>query len=263
MSKRPGLMGLAVAMGILTAVCTAPPEIPKAEEPKTEALQASAAEAESPAMIVDASAVFHADIARPAMDWVPSPHFRQGVRTPLTVDSIAIHTTEGNFLDGLSHAENQQRNYVGTINYFTDNDRNVSSHFLLGPGGEITQMVREDDIAHTTTYYNARSFGIECAGWSGRPETWTPELLDSLVELCAYLSVTWDIPLVHPQGTAWTDHHSVRTDNPEQPHFDAPGIVGHFQVQPWNKTDPGPHFPWDTFMARLQERVATVDAGGR
>jgi N-acetyl-anhydromuramyl-L-alanine amidase AmpD len=194
-------------------------------------------------------------IARPAMDWVPSAHFRAAARTPADIDAIVVHTTEGLYRPGVPHAQNQRRSYVGTIAYFRRNDRNVSAHFVIGPGGEVTQMVREQDIAHATTYYNARSIGIECAGWGDRAETWTPELYDRLVELCAYLCVTWDVPIVHPEGTAYESPHSVPTDDPQRPRFDAPGLVGHFQVQPWNKADPGPHFPWADFVARVAERA--------
>ena len=197
-------------------------------------------------------------LERPEMKWVASPHFNTANRTPATVDAIAIHTTEGGFRRGRSHAANQLRNYYGTINYFRNNNRRVSAHFVIGPGGRITQMVREKDIAHTTTYYNARSFGIECAGWGGRKDTWTPQLLDSLVELCAYLCVKWDIPVVHPVGTAFDSPHSVPGGDPKRPRFDAPGIVGHFQVQPWNKRDPGEHFPWEEFMIRLRKRVSDL-----
>ena len=197
-------------------------------------------------------------VRRPKMKWVASPHFREGVRTPRTVDAIAIHTTEGRFPAGRSHAANQLANYYGTINYFRNNNRKVSAHFVIGPNGEITQMVNEEDIAHTTTYYNARSFGIECAGWGARPETWSPQMLDSLVELCVYLCVRWEIPVVHPEGTAYDSPHAVPSRNPKRPRFDAPGIVGHFQVQPWNKKDPGEHFPWDEFMRRLRGRIAAL-----
>lgn len=195
---------------------------------------------------------------RQEMRWVASPYFHAADRTPATVDAIAIHTTESMFRPGSTHAQNQLRAYVGTISYFRNNPRKVSAHFVIGPGGEITQMVREEDAAHTTTYYNNRSFGIECAGWGKRDATWTPELMDSLVQLCADLCLRWQIPASHPEGTAYEGPHSVATDNPKRPRFDAPGIVGHFQVQPWNKSDPGEHFPWPEFMRRLHDRIAAM-----
>ena len=192
------------------------------------------------------------------MKWVASPHFTKAKRSPQTVDAIAIHTTEGGFRQELSIAENHELTYRGTINYFKKNKSRVSAHYVLGPTGQITQMVKEEDAAHTTTYYNRRSFGIECAGWSRRTETWTPELLETLVELCAYLCVKWEIPVVHPEGTASEGPHGRESGRGRRSYFDAPGIVGHFQVQPWEKEDPGPYFPWEAFMARLKARVESV-----
>jgi len=201
----------------------------------------------------------------PAMSWVASPHFRPVPRTPADVDAIVIHTTEGSYDESLSFEANQARVYEGTIRYFERNSREVSAHFVIGPYGEVTQMVDEADIAHTQTYYNARSLGIECAGWSDRPETWTSELLDSLVELTAYLAVKWDVPVVRPAGDANTGPHSVDASDapdgrstPSGRRFNGAGIVAHAQIQPWNRTDPGPHFPWESFLARVRARVESM-----
>jgi hypothetical protein len=188
------------------------------------------------------------------MAWVPAGPFRQGERTPENVTAIVIHTTEGRYDDALPLADNQERNFASVINYFKANDRNVSAHYVMGRHGEICQMVNEGDIAHTQTYYNGRAFGIECAGWSRHEGTWTPELMDSLVDLCAYLCVKWEIPAYHPEGTAYEGPYSVVVDE-ENKRFVAHGLVGHYQVQPWNKSDPGDHFPWEEFSERVRERI--------
>ncbi len=190
----------------------------------------------------------------PTMAWVPAGPFRSSDRTKNDVTAIVIHTTEGRYLEEQTFPENQNRNFAGVVNYFKDNNRNVSSHYVLGPNGEICVMVNEKDVAHTQTYYNGRAFGIECAGWSRNPETWTPELMESLVNLCAYLCVKWEIPAYHPEGTAYEGPWSLVIDE-ETKRFTGPGLVGHFQVQPWNKSDPGEHFPWEEFSKRVRERI--------
>ncbi len=195
----------------------------------------------------------------PHMAWVPAGPFRKGERTPESVTAIVIHTTEGGYKKELSHVENQENNFRGVINYFKANDRNVSAHYVMGRNGEICQMVNESDVAHTQTYYNGRAFGIECAGWSSRPETWTPELLESLVELCAYLCVKWEIPAYHPEGTAYEGPYSIAIDD-DNKRFTGHGLVGHYQVQPWNKSDPGDHFPWEEFSERVRERIRQYGA---
>lgn len=190
----------------------------------------------------------------PPMAWVPAGHFRKAQRTPATVDSIVIHTTEGGWRQGMSHEDNQFRAFLGNINYFKRNDRSVSAHYVMGPSGEICVMVNETDIAHTQTYYNARAFGIECVGWGRRPETWTPEMLESLVQLCAYLCVKWEIPAYQPEGTAYVGPWSTPFGESDY-RFNGPGLLGHYQMQPWNKSDPGPHFPWDEFTERVRARI--------
>lgn len=202
-------------------------------------------------MLQGCSANSHA--VRPEANWVPSPYFRGGPRTPDDVHAIVLHTTEGRYDETQSFAANQARIYHATIRYFQDNEREVSAHYVIGPHGELTAMVDERNIAHTQTYYNARSFGIECAGWSDRPETWTPAMIDTLVDLIAYLSVTWDVPIERPDGNAYEGPHAISTEH--GPRFDGSGVVGHDQVQPWNKTDPGPHFPWDEVLTRARERA--------
>ncbi|MGF1571594.1 MAG: N-acetylmuramoyl-L-alanine amidase [Sumerlaeia bacterium] len=190
----------------------------------------------------------------PSMVWVPAGSFRTGDRTPQNVTAIVIHTTEGRYNEEQTFPENQSRNFAGVVNYFKSNTRNVSAHYVLGPNGEICTMVNEKDIAHTQTYYNGRAFGIECAGWSSRPETWTPEMMESLVNLCAYLCVKWEIPAYQPEGTAYEGPWSLVVDE-ETKRFTGPGLVGHYQVQPWNKTDPGEHFPWEEFAERVRARI--------
>lgn len=199
---------------------------------------------------------------RPSMSWVAAGSFRSSDRTPADVTTIVIHTTEGRYDPGLSFAANQANNYRNTIRYFQKNDRNVSTHFMLGPNGEICQMVNERDVAFTQTYYNGRSIGIECAGWSGRPETWTPELMEALVKLTAHLCVEWGVTPYQPEGTAYEGPNRVVLANGDQ-RFTGEGLVGHFQIQPWNKTDPGPHLPWEEFGQRVREKIREANGNPR
>jgi N-acetyl-anhydromuramyl-L-alanine amidase AmpD len=185
--------------------------------------------------------------------WEPAKYFTPADRSK-EIDTIVIHTTEGTYNPALSFEENHANVYRGTVKYFKDPDRKVSAHFVLGPKGELTRMVEEKDIAWHATYYNARSIGIECAGWSGRKETWTPELLDALAGLVATLSKKYSIEPVHPEGTALTTGGF----------FTGKGIIGHYQVQTpgsqavkqySERTDPGPHFPWPEFIERVRAKL--------
>lgn len=187
--------------------------------------------------------------------YVPARHFRAASRTAAEIDTIVLHTTEGSYDPGRSFRENQRYVYERTIRYFQAPDREVSAHFVVGPEGQVTQMVRTTSIAYHATYYNSRSVGIECAGWADRAETWTPELLEALVELTAKLCRVYGIVPVRPEGDAVT----------ERGRFTGAGIVEHRQIQtPGSaavaegraaKTDPGPHFPWKSFLAQVRERI--------
>lgn len=175
---------------------------------------------------------------KPPVVWRPaSPaNFQDASRTAADIDSIVIHTAEGS--------------YAGTISWFQNPSASASSHYVISPSGEITQMVADEDVAWTQTYYNRRSFGIECAGYAGSAATWTPELLDSLVSLVAWLSEAYQIRALHPATTA----------NDTGGWYDDFGILGHYQIQTSGspaatrygvRTDPGSYFPWDDFVARV------------
>lgn len=194
---------------------------------------------------------------KPPCAFVAAKYFEPvGRESDREIDTIVIHTTEGAYDPAKSFAENQAEIYRRVIRYFADpkDGRQVSAHYVVGPRGEITQMVLDRDIAWHATYYNRRSIGIENAGWAHRPETWTPELLESLARLVAYLALTYGVPMEHPVETA-VDHGGF---------FTGRGIVGHFQIQTAGseavktrklaeKTDPGPFFPWERFIRRVRE----------
>ncbi|MEM9353425.1 MAG: N-acetylmuramoyl-L-alanine amidase, partial [Planctomycetota bacterium] len=167
-------------------------------------------------------------LPEPEVTFIPSPSF--GQRNLLSeVDTIVMHTTEINL--------------AGTINIFEDRRNSVSSHYVIGGGGDIFQMVDLQDSAWHATYYNSRSIGIEMVGFAGSRATWNENNIAALVDLLAWLYQAYpDIPLVHPSGDAY--------DFPNDTYTQA-GLVAHSQVQPWNKSDPGPHFPWDDVLDRV------------
>ena len=212
---------------------------------------------------------------KPKVVWKPSEHFRKASRTPADIDTIVIHTTEGNYDDKLSFVENHNRTWIGNVKYLQKNDRGVSASFVVGRNGEIAQLVAEKDVAFTSTYYNDRSFGIEIAGWGDRKEMWTPGLLNGLADLVAYLCVRWGVEPVHAEGDAIRGPFQTLTKGGVSfPGYAGTGIVGHYQIQTpgseavkigkyGSKSDPGPHFPWDDFIRSVRERIARAGAKPR
>ncbi|KAF0246444.1 MAG: N-acetylmuramoyl-L-alanine [Planctomycetota bacterium] len=183
---------------------------------------------------------------KPGTIWDASPNFTPSSReSSYNIDSIVIHTTEGVDTNGDGYFS---ESYTQAISWFNNPAAGASAHYVVAPWGEITQMVADDDIAWHATYYNSRSIGIECAGFAGKAGTWTPELVDALAALVAYLCDAYAVSAVHPAGNAYSYADSK---------YKGVGLVGHNQVQPWDRTDPGSYFPWSS----LVEKVIALLAG--
>jgi N-acetyl-anhydromuramyl-L-alanine amidase AmpD len=170
-------------------------------------------------------------VRRPQMRFLPahSANYTNAERTAEDIDAIVIHTVEGTA--------------SSAITWFQNPAAKVSAHFVISKTGEITQMVEIEDVAWTQTYYNRRAIGIECEGRASDPNNWAEPMMRALVELVAWLCYTYGIPAEHPTGQAQA--------NTRQGRFGEPGLIGHSQLQPWNKSDPGPYFSW----ARLVREV--------
>ncbi len=183
--------------------------------------------------------LFQTGITQPEdITWNPSPHYSSRPAGQ-TIDAIVIHTTEGSFTSG------------GVVSWFQNPNSKVSSHYILDHDGAIIQMVADDKKAWHATYYNSRSIGIDFCGKASDPDTFTDPNMDALIDQVAWLCYKYDIPAVHPTGDAY--------DYPDD-NLDEPGFVAHGQVQPWNRSDPGPHFDWDGFLSAVQAKLAAAYA---
>ena len=168
--------------------------------------------------------------AKPAVIWDPSPNF--GSRSGTPIDSVVIHTTEGS--------------YSGAVSWLKNPTASASAHYVIKEdGSEISQLVDDADRAWHATYYNSRSIGIECAGFAGQASTWTQGILPKLYDLVAYLCYTYNVQVVHPPGQAVSSTNT----------YNLPGLVGHYQVTPWNRTDPGAFFDWDLLVTEVNLRL--------
>ena len=170
-------------------------------------------------------------ISKPPTTFIASPNY--GNRNGTPIDSVVIHTTEVSL--------------QGTIDIFTNPANQVSAHFVVAPNGDIYQMVDTAKRAWHATYFNSRSVGIEMVGYAHQASTWNDNNLASLVDLLSWiLDANPLIPLTHPSGDAY-DYPGDR--------YNTPGLVAHGQVQPWNRTDPGPYFPWNDVLAAVDARL--------
>jgi N-acetyl-anhydromuramyl-L-alanine amidase AmpD len=177
--------------------------------------------------------------------WRPSPNYDS--RAPGVAGQVAmiiVHTCEGS--------------YVGCWSWLSSAASGVSAHYVIDEdGGEVSYLVTEPMRAwHIGARYdcalnrgrrcdladvqsNHFTVGIEHAGYAAQPSFPTRQ-----IELSAQLTC------------AITKRHGIPRDNQH--------IVAHGQLQPWNRTDPGPNWPWVRYLALTQrycgEIVADDDA---
>lgn len=160
--------------------------------------------------------------------WRPSPNF--GPRpNPSDVHLVVIHTCEGS--------------YPGCWSWLTNPEARASAHYVIREdGGEVSQLVRERDRAwHVAARYdctrnaghdcarngqsiNDFSVGVEHAGYAAQA-TWPRAQLDASARLVCDITRRWSIPR------------------------DRYHIVGHGQLQPVDRTDPGSGWPWTAYLA--------------
>lgn len=160
--------------------------------------------------------------------WRPSPNF--SARTG-RVSMVIIHTCEGA--------------YSGCYGWLANPRAGASAHYVVSSDGrEVSQLVRESAKAwHIAADYscsrngnkrcdlngvssNNFTVGIEHAGFASQ-RSWPSSQIDASARLVC------DI----------TQDHRIPRDRFH--------IVGHGQLQPWNRTDPGRNWPWTSYLAKV------------
>lgn len=124
---------------------------------------------------------------------------------------VIIHTTQGS--------------YAGTISWFKNSTSNVSAHYVIrSSDGQITQMVREKDVAYHVRSYNSSSIGLEHEGYVDNPAWYT----DAMYRASAALTRN----ICQKYGLALSRTH----------------IKGHNEMPGNTHTDPGPNWNWTYYM---------------
>jgi N-acetylmuramoyl-L-alanine amidase len=105
--------------------------------------------------------------------------------------------------------------------------RGVSAHYVLAPDGVAYKILNDNEVAwhagvsmwRGRKLTNGRSIGIEIVNLDGNKFAYPAAQMSALVELCQ--KIVTDNPFITPQN-----------------------IVGHSDVAPKRKVDPGTKFPW-------------------
>ena len=172
--------------------------------------------------------------------WRASPNYSS--RGGSAVSLVVIHTCEGA--------------YSGCWGWLKNSSSGVSAHYVVKENGsEITQLVREASKAwHVAASYqcaragntqctkngvstNTFSVGIEHAGFASQSSF-------PVGQIEASAKLTCDI--TRDQGVPRDRNH----------------IVSHGQLQPSNRIDPGPNWPWAHYIDRVRAHCGEGGGGG-
>lgn len=175
--------------------------------------------------------------------WRPSPNYNSRPSgTAGDVHMVIVHTCEGS--------------YVSCWSWLTNSSSGVSAHYVVNESGsEISQLVREANRAwHIgATYDCSRNGGHACYlnGYSSNHFTVG-------IEHAGYASQSsfpvGQIDASAKLGCDISQGHNIPRD---RYHF-----VAHGQLQPWNRTDPGPNWPWTDYLNRINSHCGSGGGGG-
>ena len=194
-----------------------------------------------------------------AYPFIPSPNFGGEVQH----EFLVIHYTAG-------------RDAQSAINWLIDPERKVSAHLVIGRDGNITQLVPFDKIAWHAgrsewkgfINLNQYSLGIELdnAGFLTRHSNPLAPFNKGDNRWLSWLKDEYDdsevIEAVHKHETEPRGWHIFTPEQIEAAlevskllvnHYNLRDVVGHDDIAPGRKLDPGPAFPMEEFRARLFE----------
>jgi N-acetyl-anhydromuramyl-L-alanine amidase AmpD len=157
-----------------------------------------------------------------------------------TVRVLVIHDMEAP--ESSKTAENVAR-------YFATTSTPASAHICID-NDRIIQCVKDNDIAYAAPGCNSDGIQIELAGYAnqgaaGWADAYSKLLLERAADATSEYCLKYNIPPVHLTNA--------------QLGAGARGIIGHYQAsQVYKKSDhmdPGPTFPWESFILRVATLV--------
>jgi hypothetical protein len=176
----------------------------------------------------------------PTSIWRASPNFNS--RNGTAVSLVVIHSCEGN--------------YAGCWGWLANSQAGASAHYVVKENGaEITQLVRESSRAwHVAAAYECSRAGNQQCGRNGQ----STNNFSVGIEHAGFASqASWQTGLIEASAKLTCDitrDHAVPRDRNH--------IVSHGQLQPWNRTDPGPNWPWSHYIDRVRDHCGDGGGGG-
>lgn len=129
--------------------------------------------------------------------------------------------------------------------YASSTTRSVSWHATVDSDGAIP-MLPDSYVGFHVISYNSCSVGMEIAtkasGWAVSDPLWQARILDQAANQIAWWCKTHNL--------------SVTRLTRAEVNLGRRGIIDHARLDPERRTDPGPAFPWDSFLQNVAARLA-------
>ena len=173
--------------------------------------------------------------------WRASPNYSsRPAGSTGTIKMVIIHSCEGA--------------YSGCWGWLVNAQAGVSAHYVIKEdGSEISQLVKEANKAwHIGASYDCKlNSGKECqlSGYSSNNFTIG-------IEHAGYAKqASWNSNLINNSAKLVCDMSKAHAIPRDKYH-----VVAHGQLQPYNRIDPGPNWPWATYLAKINEYCGAAPA---
>jgi N-acetyl-anhydromuramyl-L-alanine amidase AmpD len=174
--------------------------------------------------------------------WRPSPNFNSRPAGSIGDPAmIVIHTCEGA--------------YSGCWGWLVNSASGVSAHYVVNESGsEISQLVRESDRAfHVGASYDCSLNGNVDCGKNG----YSVNHFSVGIEHAGFASQS-SFPLGQIDASARLSCDISRDQAIPRDRFH---IVAHGTLQPYNRVDPGPNWPWTDYLNRVNNHCGSSSSG--
>lgn len=186
-----------------------------------------------------------AAVAEGFIPFIAAKNFTPGSPTR-NVDVVVIHTMEAP--ETVNTAKNVASWFAGLVQAYPPPA--ASAHYCVD-AENLVQCVRDRDVAWHAPGANHNGIGVELAGFAKQTkEQWSDEFSTKMLRRAAFLV-----------ARLCRDYHiPVVRLSPEELKAGKRGLCGHDTVsktfpKPGAHWDPGPNFPWTSFLAEVAERV--------
>jgi N-acetyl-anhydromuramyl-L-alanine amidase AmpD len=173
--------------------------------------------------------------------WRPSPNYNARP-SGTDISLIVIHTCEGS--------------YSSCWSWLTNSAASASAHYVVNESGsEVSQLVAEANRAwHVAASYDCGLNGSVMCGLNGQ----SVNHFSVGIEHGGFASQSsFPAGQIDTSAKLTCDISRGRTVVRDSYH-----IVAHGRLQPYNRTDPGPNWPWSSYLSKVKSYCGDVSTTG-